>query len=467
MNKRAAFFLIAAFAMSAPVVAQEEPPVPLDALGEEVFGDGYLPSAAPDIGDYFLATPRAGMPVSPSLLFLPQRAFRDIDLRSLPADRLQLPNLNQFNVPLRKDLLPPTVLEQLSRAPRIQVQNLPPDVSFSAAPGPGRMFVHYVDVGQGAGAILEFSCGVIVVDAGGGGGVNGDQMFADYLASFFATRPYLDNTINTIFLSHPHADHIDGVDLVLPRSGDGTFKILNVVDDGLEGDRASLKKQTEFKTRAKAAGAGYTGVLVEEQYTLTGVTSGAVDPLSCEDVDPVITAFWGGLPDRAGQGEYKDINNHSVVVRVDFGLASFLFVGDLEDQGARDMLELYSGNPGVFDADVYLVSHHGAAQETTDLMLQEISPKIAVISMGTPEESKTVEYGHPRLATLAALQEDPSIVSEPHPAGDHLQLGSPGADDDFIEAPISKAIYGTGWVGTVVIEATSAGEYDVGALGRN
>lgn len=321
MSKRVASYVAAMLALSAPTLAQDQPPIPLNSLGEEVFGEGYLPTPAPDFGEYFLATPRAGMQLSPSLLYLPQRAFRDINLRSLPADRLQLPNLNQFDVPLRKDLLPPTILDELNRAPRMQIQNLPPDTTFSAAPGPGRMFVHYVDVGQGAGAILEFSCGVVVVDAGGGADVNGDQLFADYLGNFFATRPYLDNTINTIFLSHPHADHINAVDLVLPSSGTRPFTVLNVVDDGLEGDRSVLKRQTEFKTRAKASGAGYTGVLVSEQFTLTGVTSAAVDPLACEDVDPVITAFWGGRPELAGQGEYKDINNHSVVVRVDFGLA--------------------------------------------------------------------------------------------------------------------------------------------------
>ena len=76
----------------------------------------------------------------------------------------------------------------------------------------GDLIVHYVYVGQGAGAILEFPCGVAVIDSGGeyGSGDNGGKMFVDYLETFFAARPQFNRTIDVLFTSHPHKDICSG-----------------------------------------------------------------------------------------------------------------------------------------------------------------------------------------------------------------------------------------------------------------
>ncbi|WP_105384290.1 ComEC/Rec2 family competence protein [Neorhizobium alkalisoli] len=456
-----ALWILPVIVVAGPTLAQT-PDIPVNEYGEEQYGGDYLPTTSANLGEYYIGSPNAGVAVPDALLTLPQSVFPRTPTLALPADRQTLPNLTPFSVPLRKDFAPGVGFNGGFNGRKKMASsgtNTSPDAI---------MYVHYVDVGQGAGAILEFPCGIALIDVGGewaDDGVDGEIMFKNYLDTFFETRPYLDNTIDVVFLSHPHADHANGAALLLPEAG-GTYTIKNVVDNGLEGSRGMLGKQTKFHKTAAEFGAGYTGVTVDAQVTATGVTNANIDPLACKGVDPIITAFWGGRPELANSGQYKNPNNHSVVVRVDFGRASFLFVGDLEDKGVVDLLDQYSTNPGVFDADVYLVSHHGADQETTDQMLAAVTPRIAVLSMGTADSPDGFTYGHPRITTLDALQQAPAVVSNDLPGGPVTVLASPSAKSVFKLYELTKEIYGTGWGGTIVMQATSGGVYSVGSTSK-
>lgn len=452
-----ALWILPAIVIAGPALAQTSD-IPVNEFGEEQYGGDYLPTTSATLGEYYIGSPNAGVAVPDALLTLPQSVFPRTKTLSLPADRQTLPNLTPFSVPLRKDFSLGADFNGGFNG-RQQMASSDPNASSDAI-----MYVHYVDVGQGAGAILEFPCGVALIDVGGewsSGGADGEIMFKDYLDTFFETRPYLNNTIDVVFLSHPHADHLNGAALLLPEAG-GAYTIKNVVDNGFEGASGMLAKQTKFHKTAAELGAGYTGVTVAPQVTATGVTNANIDPFACKGVDPIITAFWGGRAELAGSGDYTNPNNHSVVLRVDFGRASFLFVGDLEDKGVADMLDQYSTNPGVFDADVYLVSHHGADQKTTDKMLTAVTPRIAVLSMGKADSPDGFRYGHPRISTLDALQQPPAIVSNSLPGGPVTVLASPAEKSAFEPYKLTKEIYGTGWGGTIVMQATSGGVYHVG-----
>jgi hypothetical protein len=65
-----------------------------------------------------------------------------------------------------------------------------------------------------------------------------------------------------------------------------------------------------------------------------------------------VTAFWGGANEKLAIPGYSNPNNHSVVLRFEFGQASFLVMGDLEANAAKDMLDHCDENTEVFDADV-------------------------------------------------------------------------------------------------------------------
>lgn len=91
---------------------------------------------------------------------------------------------------------------------------------------------------------------------------------------------------------------------------------------------------------------------------------------------------------------YEDLNNYSIVVKVEFGDNSFLFTGDAEDISEKEiMAKGYN-----LKADVLKVGHHESDSSTTREFLNSVNPKYAVISVG-----KGNDYGHPTTDTIQKL----------------------------------------------------------------
>lgn len=435
---------------------QDGEPQYQDADGEEIFGPDYQPQSAPEKGlPLYIGRPNAGLPAPDGLLLLPQDTFRPMgEPWSLPAEDLerQLPS----DVPLLRDVRRGFQTWQMPRlTPNRRVPAAPVDPT-------AEMKVHYVYVGQGAGAIVELPCGVAAVDLGGefGGGsgsVDGGALFFDYLKAFMGQHPAYANRIDVVYLSHPHADHINGAKQ-LRESG---ISIDKIVDNGQTSNAGSVGKQTEFRTWATQGDLKhrYTAVELARQVTATGATNAAIDPFSCATV----TAFWGGANEKLGIPSYSNPNNHSVVLRFDFGQASFLFMGDLETDAADDMLDQFDENIEVFDADVLQLAHHGAENGINDSLLKVVSPRIAILSMGdrTSKGPKSAwGHGHPRLESLSILQDDPVIVGDTRSSSQTF-WGYPGEQKPTKDFSFDRAIYGTGWEGTIVVTATQGGQYTV------
>jgi hypothetical protein len=163
---------------------------------------------------------------------------------------------------------------------------------------------------------------------------------------------------------------------------------------------------------------------------------------------------WGNS--RYGQPHMDNLNNHSVVMRINFGKASVLLPGDLEDVAIEGLVERF-GASGALDVDLYKTGHHGAYNGTTPELVAAMTPAVAIISIGAAERRypwTAWAYGHPRLALIQNL----SKVS-----GRRTPLTVPIARKvkDFFEMEIPEAIYATAWDGTIVVELTAAGSIRV------
>ena len=90
----------------------------------------------------------------------------------------------------------------------------------------------FIDVGQGAATLVEFSCAAILIDTGVEKKAEFDSTTAllDYLDDFFAGRPDLRGTLHALVLSHPHIDHTRSAAQVL-----GRYRVLNALSDGVSG----------------------------------------------------------------------------------------------------------------------------------------------------------------------------------------------------------------------------------------
>jgi competence protein ComEC len=323
------------------------------------------------------------------------------------------------------------------------------------------MRVHFIDVGQGASTLIEFPCAAVLVDTGGESNqeFESNDALKTYLDKFFAQHPDFHRTLHSLILTHPHIDHTNGVPTVL-----GRYKILNAVTNGQETSEGGPNQHALHQKIAEAEATDDTsddiGFVVAEVHKIPknrGLTNNVIDPVACPTVDPKITLLWGASRDNPGwsQKAFNNENNHSVVVRVDFGAASLLITGDLQEEAIEDLIEHYQAS-SLLRADVYEVGHHGSANGSTDKLLQAIRPKIAVMEMGPPTREldwTAWAYGHPRKTIVDLLAGNVTGVR------DLIKVKVATAPHTFVTQKIESAIYGTGWDGALVFETDVKGNW--------
>lgn len=335
------------------------------------------------------------------------------------------------------------------------------------------MVAHFIDVGQGDATLLEFKCGAVLIDTGGekSGEVSGREKLVSYLELFFLQRPKLSRTLKLVVLSHPHIDHTDGVDGLLEM--EPPIIIENVVDNGTSsGSNSGISGQKHLQKYARDNNAGYVGIAASDIPTVAGITNEVIDPIDCRKVgvgvDPKITALWGRVDQDSAWA--NNANNDSVVLRVDFGKASFLFMGDLQEEAINAMLDAYSPDPRIFDIDVLKVGHHGSHNATTAALLAATTPKIAVAQSGdstlSHDDHTAWVYAHPNIKAVNLLVDPTHGVSEGRPAKT-LPVGVSGrppnssADPVWTTMKIDRALYDNGWDGNIAITAHSDGTLSV------
>lgn len=228
--------------------------------------------------------------------------------------------------------------------------------------GPG-LTLHFLDVGQGDGAIIHTPGGQwIVVDAG----PSGDQGDAGRRVVVPALERSGARRIALLVVSHAHADHLGGVPAVLDR-----FPADVALDPGDPvSDRLYLGFLDQLAVRGTRWRAARTG-----------------DTLVVDSLRVVV------LHPSAGSPEFGlDLNEDSAVLLLEYGGCRVLLSGD-----AGLVAELaMRGHVG--PVDLLKVGHHGSRTATGEAWLEELAPEAAVISVGAHNR-----YGHPAPETAARL----------------------------------------------------------------
>lgn len=242
------------------------------------------------------------------------------------------------------------------------------------------MYSHYIDVGQADATLLEFSCGAILIDAGAQN-ATATQALVDYLRTWFTGRTDLNSTLESIIITHNHVDRTRALREVVEA-----FTVNRFIENGQRGGLPEGDRDVDWvQANATTGGRNITTLDVDDSQIqdITGFTNGTIDPLSCAGTDPAIRVLSADLATDPGWDangdEFGDKNNHSVVVRIDFGQSSFL-TGDLEEPAIETMVDFHDGS-AMLDVDVYQMGHHGSHNGTTFSLVEAMRPEIAVISM--------------------------------------------------------------------------------------
>ena len=338
------------------------------------------------------------------------------------------------------------------------------------------MRLHVIDVGQGAAALLEFPCGAVLVDTGGEKNrlFDSEPPLIAYLDAFFARRPDLDRTLALLVVTHPHIDHTRGIAAVLAR-----YRVRNVIDNGdVREDEGGRPQLAMHEWLSRHPQVGHLDLTRSEIDPRNGATGPIVDPIggcAASQVDPVVRALWSG--DVGRETADHDPNDDSVILRVDFGEASFLLTGDIEVKGIAGLLARYAAAPRLLDADVYVVPHHGSRHSSTAELVARVSPQVAVISagpyerhLGEEEEYTARAFGHPSQVSIDHLLQPKVGVSGTRSRPIQVWIGQRGAwkgtESQFVRETLSAAIYATSWDGTVVVTGYANGWIEVATTRR-
>lgn len=235
--------------------------------------------------------------------------------------------------------------------------------------GNGKLQIHYMDVGQGDGAILISPNGETVL-FDNGVWRNCDKPLA-YLESLGVTK------IDYMIISHYHADHFGCTQQVVSR-----FPLIN-----FSYDRPGAYNSDMFDAYVTAVGA--------KRKSVGRRTSITLDAASANPVRINIAGY-------NGAGVVTDNeNDRSVVAVIHFGEFDAVMAGDLSGFNTpryKDIETTVARRLG--QVEIYKANHHGSDHSSNPRWLRKIKPRIAVISMS---DSNT--YGHPTRNSLRRMHE--------------------------------------------------------------
>ncbi|MBE7027737.1 MAG: MBL fold metallo-hydrolase [Ruminococcaceae bacterium] len=230
--------------------------------------------------------------------------------------------------------------------------------------------VHFIDVGQGDCSFIELPNGEnMLIDAG-------EKTESDKVIKYIKQQGA--EKIDFLIGTHPHSDHIGGLvqvinefeigKMYMPKAGNSTKTFENLLDQ-IEENNVDV-----YTARA--------GVLLYED-----------EKIKIQILAPVFS-------------DYESLNDYSVVIRIDYGETSFLFMGDAEELSENEIKE-------DVNCDVLKVGHHGSGTSSSNQFLSRARPKFAVISVG-----ENNDYGHPSKSVLDRLSRIGAEILRTDKSGD-------------------------------------------------
>ena len=212
-----------------------------------------------------------------------------------------------------------------------------------AMPVTGDLDVHFIDVGKADGIYIRCNGKHILIDSG-------DVEYSGKVANYLKRQGV--KTLDLAVATHFDRDHIGGMANVIME-----FEVKRFLRPDLPQELLPSSSVYEAMNFAL----DYKNVPVEspqigESFSLGGLEIQTLGP----------------------QRVYDDMNDNSILLKMTYGQASFLFMGDAEENAEEDLL----AQDYDLKSTVLKVGHHGSKTSTSQELLDAVKPEAAVISVG-------------------------------------------------------------------------------------
>lgn len=222
--------------------------------------------------------------------------------------------------------------------------------------------VSFLDVGQADSILIENKDEVMLIDAGNN--EDGELLIKYFREKGITNFKYLVGT-------HPHEDHIGGLDDVINNFDIGTIYLPDVM--------TTTKTFVDVLDAMENKNISYTVPSIGDSFELG---------------DAIVQVIYTG-------NEKNDLNNSSIVLRLTYGNNSFLFMGDATSKVEKKILDSKLN----IESDVLKLGHHGSKYSSTNNFLDKVKPRYSVISVGDGNS-----YKHPHDVTLKKLEKRNVII---------------------------------------------------------
>jgi len=228
----------------------------------------------------------------------------------------------------------------------------------------GKLHIYVFNVGQGDSSLIVTPTGrQVLVD----GGPNIDSA----IIALNGPLAYSDRSLDILVLTHIDADHSRGLLRVLDRYDVGALIL------GVEDSSSPLHERLQAAIDRR----GISVLSVREGYKVV------LEPgISLEVLSPPTEPFRGTGSDR---------NNNGLVLRLSYGRVDFLLASDIEAPAENALLSQGFS----LQSEFLKVAHHGSISSTSSAFLAEVSPAVAVVSVGAENR-----FGHPDPEVVERLE---------------------------------------------------------------
>ncbi len=223
--------------------------------------------------------------------------------------------------------------------------------------GKDDLTVSIIDVGQGNAALLEMPGGQCALIDGGGYSNNEIFDMGEKVIARFLWHKKI-KTIETVILTHYDSDHLNGLIFVLKN-----FNVKQVLANHDPGTCSKNEEFTQILSDNQIHYPPYNRF--PKKLNINGVTLKILYPLE-------------NFAILALKDSWRDSNNNSMVVQVNFENQSILFPGDIMQKAEE---ELFKVNDDL-RSTIMVAPHHGSSSSSSPIFLKHVNPEYIIVSSG-------------------------------------------------------------------------------------